>query len=104
MVQDTFGASERFAGKVLGHNRSALRKGCPRVSFDQTQLRADLWAVAIKHPTWGWRKARRHLLGQPQRHGQPLNKKRVRRLWRLDGMTPSRYWERWRADQQLATA
>lgn len=29
------------------------------------QLRAAL-AVAVEHPTWGWRKARWHLLAQPE--------------------------------------
>ncbi len=87
MAQEKFGASERFACKVLGQNRSALRKGRPVVSFEEAQLRADLRAVAGKHPAWGWRKARWHLLEQPLWDGVALNKKRVRRLWRLEGLT-----------------
>ncbi|SJM57986.1 Mobile element protein [Arthrobacter rhombi] len=87
MAQEKFGASERFACKVLSQNRSALRKGRPAVSFEETQLRADLRVVAQKYPAWGWRKARWHLLEQPQWDGIALNKKRVRRLWRLEGLT-----------------
>ncbi|MBG6226803.1 transposase InsO family protein [Arthrobacter sp. CAN_A2] len=87
MAQEKFGASERFACKVLGQNRSALRKGRPEVSFEEQHLRADLRAVAKKHPVWGWRKARWHLLAQPAWDGAALNKKRVRRLWRLEGLT-----------------
>ena len=57
MAVEKFGASERFACKVLGQNRSALRKARPVVSFEEARLRAALRAVAGKHPAWGWRKA-----------------------------------------------
>ncbi|WP_156808958.1 IS3 family transposase [Arthrobacter sp. TB 23] len=87
MAQEKFGASERLACKILGQNRSALRKARPVASFEDHQLRADLRAIAGKHPTWGWRKARWHLLGQQQWVGVALNPKRVRRLWRLEGLT-----------------
>ncbi len=79
--------SERFACKVLGQNRSALRIGRPGVGFEEARLRSDLRAVAGKHPAWGWRKACWHLLEQPQWDGVALNKKRVLRLWRLEGLT-----------------
>lgn len=87
MAQEKFGASERFACKVLGQNRSALRKGQPEVSHEETQLRNDLRAIAGKHPAWGWRKARWHLLQQPAWEALALNTKRVRRLWRAEGLT-----------------
>lgn len=48
------------------------------VSFEEVQLRTDLRAAAVKHPAWGWRKARWHLLEQPQWDGVALNKKRIR--------------------------
>lgn len=57
------------------------------MSFDEVQLRADLIKVASLHPAWGWRKARWHLLKQPQWAGMALNAKRVRRLWRDEGLT-----------------
>ena len=48
---------------------------------------ALICAVASKHPAWGWRKARWNLLEQAQWDGVALNKKRVRRLWRAEGLT-----------------
>ncbi|TDS85873.1 transposase InsO family protein [Nesterenkonia aurantiaca] len=87
MAQEKFGASERFACRVLGQNRSALRMGPPETSFEEAQLRTDLRAIAVKHPAWGWRKARWHLLAQPRWDGAALNTKRIRRLWRLEGLT-----------------
>ena len=47
MAVEKFGASERFACKVLGQNRSALRKARPVVSFEEARLRAALRAVAV---------------------------------------------------------
>jgi putative transposase len=87
MAQEKFGASERFACKVIGQNRSAFRKKKPDMSFTEAQLRAALRAVAVKHPAWGWRKARWHLLAKPEWASVALNGKRVRRLWRLEGLT-----------------
>ncbi|SJM65655.1 Integrase [Arthrobacter rhombi] len=57
------------------------------ISFEEAQLRADLRAVAQTYLAWGWRKARWHLLEQPQWDGVALNKKRLLRLWRLEGLT-----------------
>lgn len=80
MAVEKFGASERFACKVLGQNRSAFRKTKPDMGFEEAQLRAELRAIAVKHPAWGWRKARWHLLAQPAWDGVALNRKRVRRF------------------------
>ena len=85
MAVEKFGASERFACKILGQNRSAFRKKKPDTSFEETRLRGALRAIAIKHPTWGWRKARWCLLAQ-EWAGMALNNKRVRRLWREEGL------------------
>jgi putative transposase len=84
---EKFGASERFACALLGQNRSAFRKKKPDMGFEEAQLRAALLAVAGQHPAWGWRKARWHLLAQPDRDGVALNRKRIRRLWRDEGLT-----------------
>lgn len=86
MAVEKFGASERFACKVLGQNRSAFRKKKPDMGFEEAQLRVDLRAIAAKHPVWGWRKARWHLLAQPEWAGVVLNRKRVRRLWPDEGL------------------
>jgi hypothetical protein len=87
MAVEKFGASERFACALLGQNRSAFRKKKPARGFEEVQLRAELRAVAVKHPAWGWRKARWHLLAQPDWDGVALNRKRIRQLWRDEGLT-----------------
>jgi putative transposase len=86
MAVEKFGASERFACKVIGQNRSAFRKKKPDMGFEEAELRTQLRAVAVKHPAWGWRKARWHLLAQPAWDGVALNRKRIRRLWRDEGL------------------
>jgi hypothetical protein len=85
MAVKKFGASERFACKIIGQNRSAFWKKKPDPGFEETRLRGALRAIAVKHPAWGWRKARWHLLAQ-QWAGMALNSKRVRRLWREEGL------------------
>jgi hypothetical protein len=82
MAVEKFGASERFACALLGQNRSAFRKKKPGMGAEKAHLRTELRAVAGKHPAWGWRKARWHLLAPPAWDGVKLNRKRVRRLWR----------------------
>jgi putative transposase len=77
MAVKKFGASERFACKVLGQNRSAFRKTKPDMGFEEAQLRAALRAVAVKHPAWGWRKDRWHLLTQ-QSPRLPVFRRRAR--------------------------
>lgn len=57
------------------------------MGFQETQLRAALRAVAGQHPASGWRKVRWHLLAQPEWGGVALNRKRVCRLWRDEGLT-----------------
>lgn len=73
MAVEKFGASERLACRILGQNRSAFRKKKPDMGFEEAQLRAELRAVAGKHPAWGWQKARWHLLAQPAWDGVLLN-------------------------------
>lgn len=76
MAVEGSGASERFVCKILGQNRCAFRKKKPDMGFDEAALRAVACAVAVKHPVWGWWKARWHLYA-----------KRVRRLWRQKSLT-----------------
>jgi hypothetical protein len=100
MAVEKFGASERFACKVLGQNRSAFRKKKPDTGFEEAQLRATLRAVAVKHPTWGWRKDRWHLLtqqspdcrssdGEPGRRDFPENSN-LEAAYQLSGGRPRR--------------
>ena len=45
-------------------------------------LRAWLRAFAVERPRWGWRRAYKGL----RREGHRVNKKRVQRLWRAEGL------------------
>jgi len=81
-LQVSFGVSERRACKVAGQNRSTQRRA-PAPLLDQEQrLRAWLRAFSARHPRWGWRKAG----ACARKAGFPVNRKRVQRLWRAEGL------------------
>jgi putative transposase len=86
MAVEKFGASERLACKILGQNRSAFRKKKPDMGFEEARLRTELRALAGKHPSWGWRKARWHLAGTAGMGGHSAGPEAVRRLWREEGL------------------
>ena len=52
------------------------------VAEDDAVLRAELKAFSRKRPRWGYRQAHQHLLEQ----GWTVNRKRVQRLWREEGL------------------
>jgi putative transposase len=89
MAVEKFGASERLACKILGQNRSAFRKKKPDMGFEEARLRTELRALAGKHPSWGWRKARWHLAGTAGMGGHSAGPEAVRRLWREEGLVAS---------------
>ena len=80
-LQDSFGVSERRACQVVGQARSTQRKG-PSVDDEEERLRAWLRSFALKHPRWGWRRA----TTCARRDGFLVNRKRVQRLWRDEGL------------------
>jgi putative transposase len=82
MLQDRFGVSERRACKVAGQHRSTQRAEPPSPPGDEAELREFLRAFAKRRPRWGWRRAAKEL----RRSGRPVNNKRVRRLWRDEGL------------------
>ena len=82
MLRDRFGVSERRACKVAGQHRSTQRLQPPVVPDDDQQVREHLRAFAKRRPRWGWRRAADDL----RRHGHQINNKRVRRLWREEGL------------------
>jgi putative transposase len=55
MAQEKFGASERFACKVIGQNRSAFRKKKPDMSFEEARLRAELRTIGGRPAGTWWR-------------------------------------------------
>jgi hypothetical protein len=82
MLQDRFGVSERRACRVVGQHRSTQRLEAPAPPADEAELREFLRAFAKRRPRWGWRRAAKEL----RREGWQVNDKRVRRLWRDEGL------------------
>ena len=85
MLKDTLSMSERLACKAVGLARSTYR----RLPIAQTppiptpRLRAWLRAYATKHPCHGFRRAWAALRYDERRE---VNKKKVHRLWREEGL------------------
>ena len=96
MLRDRLALSERRACRYIGQHRSTQRRE-PTVARDDQALRGELRRVAGEHKRWGYRRAH-HELGQ---RGWSVNRKRVQRLWREEGLrVPSRPRKRPRpADQ-----
>lgn len=93
MLRDRLGVSERWACTTVGQHRSTQRRE-PVVRGDEDALRAELRAFAQARPRWGYRRAHDHLL----EHGWQVNRKRVQRLWREEGLrVPRRKRKRPRA-------
>jgi putative transposase len=81
MLQDRLGISERRACRYVGQSRSTQRRE-PVVAQDDAALRAELRVFSRRRPRWGYRQAHQHLLDQ----GWTVNRKRVQRLWREEGL------------------
>lgn len=80
MAQDRFGLSERRACRVTGQSRSTQRRPAP--TQGDGPLRARLHQIARKHQRFGYRRA--HVL--LCREGWVLNRKKVLRIWREEGL------------------
>jgi putative transposase len=96
MLRDRLGLSERRACRYVGQHRSTQRWPVT-VRADDGALRAELRQIAGRRPRWGYRRAH-HELGL---RGWHVNRKRVQRLWREEGLrVPPRARKRRRpADQ-----
>ena len=81
-LQEGFGVSERFACRVAGQHRSTQREPRAAVPVDDGELRSELRAIAKAHPRWGYKMATRVV----RRQGWRVNRKRVQRLWREEGL------------------
>jgi putative transposase len=81
MLQDRLGLSERRACRLAGQHRSTQRH-CPQVASDDAALRRRLRKISEQRPRWGYRRAHGHLLAE----GWSVNRKRVQRLWREEGL------------------
>ena len=82
MLRERFGVSERRACKVVRLNRSTQRLDPPPVTDEEAELREFLRQFSKQRPRWGWRRAAK----QARREGRQVNDKRVRRLWRDEGL------------------
>lgn len=82
MGQSRFGVSERFACRTVGQHCSSQRLTPPDPADDDAEIREHLRKFAKDRPRWGWRRAAAHLRNK----GHLINNKRVRRLWREEGL------------------
>ncbi len=80
MAQDRFGLSQRHACRVVGQPRSTQRRPAPAPG--ERVLRARLHEIARDHQRFGYRRAHALLV----REGWVLNRKKVLRLWREEGL------------------
>lgn len=75
------GVPERRACRVLGQHRSTQRKP-PSRPDDEAALTADIVALATRYGRYGYRRITALL----QAAGWVVNRKRVERLWRREGL------------------
>ena len=67
---------------MVGQHRSTQRLGPPPISDEERRLREFLRNFATRRPRWGWRRAAK----AARKAGWQVNDKRVRRLWRDEGL------------------
>ncbi|HET9733486.1 MAG TPA: IS3 family transposase [Acidimicrobiales bacterium] len=82
VLLDRFGVSERRACRLVGQHRSTQRRPPRPVPEEEQKLRGRLREIAREHPRWGWKTA----LVIVRREGWHVNRKRVQRLWREEGL------------------
>jgi putative transposase len=100
MLVDRLGLSERRACRFAGQNRSTQRHR-PEVAEDDRALRRALRSLSEDRPRWGYRRAHGHLLAE----GWSLNRKRVQRIWREEGLrVPAKARKRRRLGQSTVPA
>jgi transposase InsO family protein len=75
------GVSERFACRVLGQPRATQRK-VPKTADDEAALTSDIIALAREFGRYGYRRITALLRDA----GWLVNKKRVERIWRQEGL------------------
>ena len=81
MLQDRLGLSERRACRIAGQHRSTQRHQ-PKRAGDDAALRGELRKISREKPRWGYRRAHARLAEE----GWSINRKRVQRFWREEGL------------------
>jgi putative transposase len=100
MLQDRKGLSERRACEIVGQHRSTQRRA-PCVAVDDAALRARMRKISKDRPRWGYRRAHATLIEE----GWSINRKRVQRLWREEGLrVPVRRRKRQRLGESTVPA
>jgi len=100
MLRDRLGVSERWACKVVGQPRSTQRREPVRAD-DDAALRSELRKFSVQRPRWGYRRAHHRL----RELGWEVNRKRVQRLWREEGLrVPQRKRKRRRLGESTVPA
>jgi putative transposase len=100
MLQERLGLSQRRACRIVGQHRSTQRH-LPADADPDGELRAWLRRFAKRHPRWGYRRAHGVLV----REGQQVNRKKVQRLWREEGLrVPARRRKRQRLGDSTTRA
>jgi len=80
-LQEMFGVSERRACRVLGQPRSTQRQ-TPKAKEKEERLVARMLELVRLHPRYGYRR----IWALLRRDGWRVNRKRVYRLWRQQGL------------------
>ncbi len=80
-LREQFGASERRACRVLGQHRSTQRQQ-PKAKDAEQRLVARMLELVRKHPRFGYRR----IWALLRREGRRVNRQRVHRLWRQQGL------------------
>jgi transposase InsO family protein len=80
-VREQLGISERRACRVLSQPRSTQRRA-PQTPDDEAALTADIIALAKQYGRYGYRRITALL----RTAGWVVNKKRVERIWRREGL------------------
>jgi putative transposase len=76
-----FKVSERRACRLVGQHRSTNRYVAAPADFER-KLVIRMTRLAERHPRWGYRMVHALLVEE----GWPVNKKRIERLWRQEGL------------------
>jgi putative transposase len=80
-LQEAFGVSQRRACRVLGQPRSTQSQE-PRRKEGEAELVGRMLALVRRHPRYGYRR----IWALLRREGWRVNRKRVHRLWRQQGL------------------
>jgi putative transposase len=81
-LEEVFAVSQRRACRVLGQPRSTQRQTPRALEEEERRLVARLLELVRRHPRFGYRR----IWALLRREGWRVNRKRVHRLWRQQGL------------------